>query len=56
MLGIADDYTAYCVDEAAAILLGAVDSGKKPEYMKLHDHMSSVSASRERIRRKRKKK
>lgn len=55
MLGIADDYTAYCVDEAAALLVGAVDSGRKPEYLKMHDHMSSVRASLERIRKRKKK-
>lgn len=32
MVGTADDYAAYCLDEACAYILGALEEGKRPFF------------------------
>jgi hypothetical protein len=33
LIRIRDPYTAYCLDDAASYLLGAVEAGKEPSYL-----------------------
>ena len=32
VLGIEDDYTAYCIDEACVYILGCMEEGKRPFF------------------------
>lgn len=37
MLRIEDDYTAYCFDEACALIMSKIDNDEKPKFKKIKE-------------------
>ena len=55
LLKVKDSYLAYCLDEAANLLLSRIESGEEPAYIKDAKHRESVDSLVKRARRKKKR-
>ena len=42
LLGITDTYTAYCLDEACALIKIRIDKGEEPKFTKKYSSFSDI--------------
>ena len=50
ILGIDDEYTAYCLDEACALIISRIDDGEKPKFDKKEKKKESKNVEKKRTR------
>ena len=42
LLNITDPYTAYCLDEACAYIIGQLEKGNEPQFKKKYSSFSDI--------------
>ena len=50
ILGIDDEYTAYCLDEACAFIISKIDNDEKPKFDKKEKKKESKKVENKRTR------
>ena len=50
ILGIDDEYTAYCLDEACALIVSKIDNDEKPKFNKKEKKKESKKVEKKRTR------
>ena len=50
ILGIDDEYTAYCLDEACALIISKIDNDEEPNFNKKEKKKESKKVEKKRTR------
>ena len=50
ILGIDDEYTAYCLDEACALIISKIDDDEKPKFDKKEKKKESKKVEKKKTR------
>ena len=50
LLGIDDEYTAYCLDEACALIISKIDNDEEPKFNKKENKKESKKAEKKKTR------
>ena len=50
ILGIGDEYTAYCLDEACALIISKIDNDEEPKFNKKEKKKESKKVDKKKTR------